>query len=178
MISKLQIAPWIIITALTIAGCYKASDYSGDGRLVDNGLFAAKDRYVLTLGSVDLSQRTTKFYRIENLPEEDFAAGIDITFEPEDRNAVEDRKLRPTILLELAGPEREVIFTKEARLDNWTWSFSAGGSRTFIYGRDEQQTYFQPRSNVEYQLTLSVLGADAAQLKYTAVVMAKSGGWK
>lgn len=161
-----------------IAGCYNASDYSGDGQLMDNGRAAATDRYVLTFGPVDLSQKTTHTYRIKNLPEEEFLAGIEITFAPKDRDAIEKRHARPTILLELFGPGSEVVFTREARLDNWTWSFTAGESRTFIYGRDEQRTFFHPRSNVEYYLTFSVLEPDAAQLKYTATLIAKSGGWK
>lgn len=176
--SKLQILPSIIIATLMIAGCYKASDYSGDGQLMDNGSTAATERYILTLGPVDLSQKSARTYRIKNLPEENFVAGIEITFAPEDRDAIKKREARPTILLELIGPGSEVVFTREARLDNWTWSFAAGDFRTFVYGRDEQQTYFQPRTNVEYYLTFSVLETDAAQLKYTATLIAKSGGWK
>ncbi len=176
--SKLQIPFLAAVTIVMIAGCYKPSDYSGDGQLVDNGPSAAKDRYVLTLGPVDLSHQATKTYRIKNLPKEYFVAGIEITFAPEDIYAIEKREVSPAIMLEALGPNREVIFTKKGRLDEWTWSFSSGDSYTFIYGRDEQRTYFQPQSNVEYKLTISVLEPDPSQLNYTAVLLAKSGGWK
>ena len=178
MISKLLIPFLIVISMTPIVGCYKASDYSGDGQLVDNGWSAAIARYVLALDAVDLSRGTTKTYRIENLPEEEFVAGIEVTLSPEDRDAIENRRIRPVISLKLLGPDREVIFKKKGRLDEWSWSFSGGEARTFIYGRDEQRTYFQPQSGVEYQLTISALYSDPSQLNYTAVLMTKSGGWK
>src|SRR5260221_5810767 len=74
-----------IVTAVPIAllsGCYQVSHYSGDGQLIDNGPFAATDRYVLNLSPVDLTQRGKKTFRMANLPEANFVTGFEISVAP------------------------------------------------------------------------------------------------
>ncbi len=168
----------MVMPIMLLIGCYNVSEYSGDGHLVDNGVRAATDRYVLNLGSIDLNQRGTKTYRIANLPEINFLVGIEISVAPEDRATIEKRAVSPDILLELSSLGGEFIFTKKSKLDTWTWSVPINESRAFIYGRGEPGTYFQSLSQTQYTLTLTVLEPDPSQSKYTALLMVKSGGWK
>jgi len=87
----------MVMPIMLLIGCYNVSEYSGDGHLVDNGVRAATDRYVLNLGSIDLNQRGTKTYRIANLPEINFLVGIEISVAPEDRATIEKRAVSPDI---------------------------------------------------------------------------------
>lgn len=168
----------MVFPLMLLVGCYNVSEYSGDGHLIDNGLLAATDRYVLNLGSIDLGQRGTKTFRIASLPETNFVAGIEISVAPEDRANIEKRAVNPTLLLELSESGGKVVFSKKSDLDTWTWSVPTNESRAFIYGRGEPGTYFQPLAQIEYTLTLTVLEPHPSQLKYTALLVAKSGGWK
>ncbi len=163
---------------MLLTGCYKVSEYSGDGHLIDNGVTAATDRYVLDLGAIDLSQRGTKTYRIANLPETSFVVGIEIGVAPEERAIIEKQAVSAAILLELSSVGGQVLFTKKSTLDAWTWSVLVGDLRAFVYGRGEPGTYFQPLPQTEYTLTLTVLEPDTSQSNYTASLLAKSGGWK
>ena len=168
----------IIVSVVLLAGCYNVSEYSGDGHLIDNGVSAATDRYLLNLGVIDLSQRGTKTYRIANLPETNFVTGIEVGVAPEERAIIEKQAVSATILLELSSTRGEVVFTKKSNLDTWTWSVLVGESRAFVYERGEPGTYFQPLPQTEYTLILTVLEPDTSQSKYTASLLAKSGGWK
>ena len=84
-----------------LAGCYDVSEYTGDGKLVDNGARSATDRYILNLGLIDLRKQQKYTYRISGLPEENFIAGIELTLE--DPDLVGDRIIRPVIALRLSG---------------------------------------------------------------------------
>lgn len=168
----------MVVPIVFFTGCYRVSHYSGNGQLIDNGSLAATDRYVLNLGSIDLTQRGTKTFRIANLPEASFVTGIEISVVPEDRTVIEKQRVNPTISLELSGPGAKVLFSKKSTLDTWTWSVPADGHRAFVYGRGEPGTYFNALPKIEYMLTLTVLEPDHSQSKYTALLMAKSGGWK
>ena len=168
----------VIMPVVLLSGCNDVTEYSGDGQLIDNGPGAATDRYVLKLGNIDLSQRGTKTYRIANLPETSFVTGIKITVEHEDRASVEKRAVNPTIRLELSDVSGEAVFKNESKLDTWTWSVPANEPLAFIYVREKQGTYFHPHPETEYTLVLTVLEPDASQTKYTASLLAKSGGWK
>jgi hypothetical protein len=170
-----------LMAAIPVAflfGCYQVSHYSGDGQLVDNGSAAATDRYVLNLGPIDLTQPGAKTFRIENLPEANFVAGVEFSATPGDRAANGTRRANPIISLELSGPEGKILFTKKSALDAWTWSVPAGGLPAFVYGREEPRTYFSAAPKTAYTLTLNVLEPDRSQEKYTARLMMKSGGWK
>jgi len=168
----------VVIPVAFLLGCYRVSQYSGDGQLIDNGSTAATDRYVLDLGPINLAQQGTKTFRLVNLPEENFVAGVEISVAPEDRPAIETRRANPTISLELTGPDGKFLFTKKSALDAWTWSVPADGHRAFVYGRGEPGTYFNAAPKAAYTLTLNVLEPDRSQSKYNAPLMMKSDGWE
>ena len=170
-----------IVTAVPIAllsGCYQVSHYSGDGQLIDNGPFAATDRYVLNLSPVDLTQRGKKTFRMANLPEANFVTGFEISVAPEDRAAIEQRLTNPTVSLELSETAGKVLFSKASALDAWTWSVPSQGRQAFVYGSGEPGTYFNAVPGTEYTLTLSVLEPDRSRSRYATRLVAKSGGWK
>ena len=161
---------------IMLAGCYHASSYAGDGRLIDNGASAATDRYVLNLGSIDLTQRGTKTFQIANLPEANFVAGLEIV--APDNNIIERRAANPTVAIELTSLDGKVLFARQAPLDAWTWAVRVGEHRAFVYGRDEPRTYFDVTPKAEYRLTIKVIEPERSWSKYTASLIAKSGGWK
>lgn len=168
----------IAIFGTSLSGCYRVSQYSGDGQLADNGAGAATDRYVLNLGPIDLTQRGTKTFRIANLPETNFVVGIEVNGTPEERAVLEKQPASPVVAIELSGSDGKILFAKKAPLSSWTWSVPAGNHRSFVYGREEPGTYFTPAPKTEYKLTLNVLEPDPSQPKYKATLLAKSGGWK
>jgi hypothetical protein len=171
--------PWLIrallsIFAALLSGC-PVTKYSGDGTLLDNGVTAATDRYVLDLGVIDLTRRENKTFRIAGLPRSNFVVGIEINAAA-DELALKDRpNANVSISLSAAGA---VGFSKTAPLGSWTWSVPAGGHTAFVYGRDEPATYFDAHSTAEYTLTVNVIDPDQSGSKYIATLLAKSGGWK
>ncbi len=169
---------FLIISIILISGCYNVSEYSGDGNLIDNGVRAATNRYVLNLGSIDLSQRGSKTFRIINLPETTFVAGIKISVMQEDKITLENRLIKPTISLELTDEDGKVVFLKKSVIDLWTWSMVVNESRAFIYGREKPGTYFQVLPDSVYYLTLTVIEPDPSNINFTATLQAMSGGWK
>ncbi len=164
----------VVFSVILTSGCYQISQYSGDGRLVDNGYSSAIDRYVLNLGQVDFTRRGRTTYRMKNLPGVDFVVGIEIATGPESRIVVEERLVNPVLSLELSQGGA-VLFSKKSALSTWTWSVPRAVMPNIVYG---EETYFTADSNAEYALTLSVLEPDLSQSKYTAHLVVKSGGWK
>jgi hypothetical protein len=174
----------VVLHALSIgvlmlfSGCYRVSQYSGDGTLVDNGLLSATDRYVLNLGPVDLTRRGTMSYRIADLPEANFVVGIEIVTTSGPRSTTE-KQLAPLIIaLKLTGPGASTLFSKKSVLGEWIWSEPRDGNRAFVYWREGEGTFFNASQNSQYILTLDVLEPDRSQSKYVASLVAKSGGWK
>src|SRR6266542_2656876 len=110
-------------------GCYRVSQYSGDGSLFDNGIFSASNRYVLDLGPVDLTGRGTTTYRIGNLPDVRFALGIKLsTATPELRRTLEKQLANAILSLEIKGPGGETLVSKKAALGTWIWSEHQDGN--------------------------------------------------
>jgi hypothetical protein len=177
-LARMILGSMVAVPVALLSGCYRVSQYSGDGHLIDKGVLAATDRYVLNLGLIDLTQRGTKTFRIANLPEMNFVVGVKISVAPEDRAIIEKQLVNPTVSLELSGPGGKVLFTKKSPLAAWTWSIPVDGQQTFVYGRGDAGTYFNAFPKTEYTLTLNVLEPDRSQSKYTALLVAKSGGWK
>jgi hypothetical protein len=108
--------------------------YSGDGMLIHHGPLAANDRYVLDLGLLDLTKKSTTEFRVVGLPAERFVAGIQLTkvrsamrVDKDAISAVVQITIRNqgdgTIVLQAAGPLRE-----------WTWSVASGHNEAFVYG--------------------------------------------
>ncbi len=166
------------VLAAIMSSCYSGSQYSGDGHLVDNGPFSATDRYVLDLGTLALNKQGVSTYRIENLPAENFVVGIEIQVPPEQRAAIESKSIKPLISIELLGPQGESIIRDQSLLDTWTWSVRAMDNKAFVYRRDQLGTFFTPIKNRRYELKIGIVQPDLSDFKYSARLLAKSGGWK
>lgn len=173
----------IALTMLWYVGCYRVSRYTGDGQLIDNGMSAATDRYVLTLGEINLRQRGTTTFRLADLPAVNFCIGLEIHLAPENASLLIRRKgVNPTLALELLDSEGKIVFTKSAPLATWTWAVGRGNHWAFAYGPTDPGTspgtYFDALPKTAYTLTLRVLEPDRNQLAATAILKATSGGWK
>jgi hypothetical protein len=162
---------------LALVGCDAAGSYRGDGKLIDNGLFAATDRYVLELGPARLETAGTASYRIENLPEREFVLGIKLTRPSKAATSMDSRPVQAVVALELRDHNGTVVLRREGPLNEWTWNIPATDDWAFIYGREAPSTYFTPR-NGALRLTFAVAKADPSATAYAPMIVAKSGGWK
>lgn len=161
-----------------VAGCDSVANYSGDGKLTDNGIFAATDRYVLDLGPVPLKHRGERKYRLENLPNESFVVGIEIRPAVKDLASLERKPISAVVSLSLAASDGKPVFAVEGDLSSWTWNLPSTADYAFIYVRGDPETYFAPASKSGYTMTLNILQPDSGSLQYKARLLAKSGGWK
>src|SRR5689334_17110155 len=117
------------VTALScsLMGCDGAASYSGDGKLVDRGLFSSNARYVLRLGTVDLSKPSKAVYLLSGLPDERFVVG----FWPNGDLNKQTAKAR--VRISLVRNTGEKVFEAERTLANWVWS-----SEPFVYLRGNE----------------------------------------
>jgi hypothetical protein len=167
-----------IILIAIISSCSCVNQYSGDGQLIDKGPFSATDRYILNLGEIELKNPSLKLYRLENLPAANFVVGMEIRVSPENRSVIENKSIKPLILIELLGPQKEIIFRDQSSLDTWVWSVRAVDNTVFIYKLNNSSTFFTAIAKEKYNLKVSIVQPDANKIDYTVRLLAKSGGWK
>jgi hypothetical protein len=162
-----------IVAALS--GCVGGgAQYSGDGRLMDNGPRAATDRYILDLGPISLTDQGSVTYTLKGLPSTDFVVGIELRA-PTSR--IETGSINPTVAIAVMDGSRTIV-TKRASLRDWTWSIHGTGNYAFIYGREEPSTYFTPAPGKSYRLTVTIEQPDRAAANYGTTLAVKSAGWK
>lgn len=169
---------WILALAATsviAAGCESVAQYSGDGKLIDNGPRAATDRYVVDLGSVSLRTPGTATFKFRNLPGENFVIGFEL--QAPSGSKLDQTAITPVVSV-LLKEDGKPLVSKEGRLSDWTWSVKSPGDRAFVYGREKPDTYFDALPGKDYELILQVKQPDRASTNYTASLVAKSGGWK
>jgi len=164
----------LIVTSIT-SGCESVAQYSGDGRLIDNGPRAATDQYVLDLGPISLKAPGTATFRFRNLPQENFVLGLELQASPDSK--LDQTAIAPVVSITLRQDGKPVV-SKESRLGEWTWSVKSPGDRAFVYGREKPGTYFDAVPGKDYELTIQVKQPDRGSANYTASLVAKSGGWK
>lgn len=175
--NKKLIAQSIVLVAI-LTNCYSVSYYSGDGHLIDKGSLAATDRYVLDLGVIKLNKQGITTYRIENLPAVNFVIGIEIQVSPEHRTIIENQSVKPTIFIELLGPEGKPLIRDQSSLETWTWSVRVQDYTAFVYRQEQSSTFFTPIANSRYELRVEIVNPDSIDSKYTARLLVKSGGIK
>jgi hypothetical protein len=144
---------------LTI-GC--SNQYSGDGRLIDNGPQLKGGRYVVDLGPIDISKPGAYSYSLRGMPDGEFVVGFEIV------EAKPNREQRPThqaeVRLSLKDSTGRDIVGATGSLDSWVWSYGRDDPKSFLYRRVESEasdrgTYFTATSEVAYQLQLSILSS-------------------
>jgi hypothetical protein len=161
---------------LLLSACDRTDVYKGDGKLVDNGLFAAKDRHVLDLGALPLSKNGSRSYQLGNLPNESFVVGLQLT--GTSKVSLEGRPLNPLVAIELRDGNGKVLMNKRSPLKEWTWSVPSTNEWAFIYGEGKHETFFKPAPGATFLLSVEVADADPAAEPYTSRLVAKAGGWK
>lgn len=171
------LSPFFFVIPMTIS-CSAANDYSGDGKLVDNGMLAATDRYVLDLGSISLKSQGGRTYRLENLPSTSFVIGIDVGAPSSSFPVLEKKPIRSSVSISLMGPDGKPVFSTAGELASWTWSIPSTGERAFVYKDGSLGSSFTPTTKTAYELRVEVLKPDSGNLQYEATLKAKSGGWK
>jgi hypothetical protein len=125
-----------------------------------------------------LTRPGTATFRLWGLPETEFAAGLDIRGAAGKPIPTEQQRGEATISLEISERSGRVLFAKAGPLDAWTWTIPQHRRWAFVYGRGEPGTYFTPDPEREYALTIRVLEPLPSEPRYTATLVAKSGGWK
>lgn len=168
----------LAISMIPLSGCYDINDYSGDGRLIDNGKSAATDRYVLEFGVISIDKDGVTTYRISNLPKSNFVVGLNITYTGENPSKFESGFVSPLISLQLEDSEGNIVFSKESRLDTWTWSIPSNKNEAFVYGQGNPGTYFESSSKSRYILRFWVVDPVLGASDHSVELLAKSGGWK
>jgi hypothetical protein len=128
------------VAALSLASCYRASWYNGDGELTDAGwLVLEGNRYKLDLGPLDLTVSGSHTFRLSNLPNAEFTAGIEI-IEPEPIPTSDAQPEHTSyVRLELKTSNGEVVVLEEGPLNTWVWSHALRGSTAFLYRRGESR---------------------------------------
>jgi len=187
-----------------LSGCgFAGWMYTGDGELRDSGPLASHNRYVVRLGSLDLSKTEEKIYHLANLPEANFTVGFDIV--ARDHNVLplwESKPLISLVRLEMTNERDEIVFSTLGPLSVWTWAGRSGEPQwSFVYrvGASREVsispgvwtyeplgvladegwgTYFTPRSKGKYKLRVSVVEPDVLGSRYQVLVQAQGGGWK
>lgn len=163
---------------IIISGCYDTKDYSGDGQLIDNGIKAATDRYVLKLGTITFDKEEAASYRISNLPSSNFVFGFNIICKGKEDIDFSPGFLNPLVSLQLEDTRGNIVFYKESRLDAWTWAIPSDKKEAFVYGRGEPGTYFDPSPKSQYILKYEIIEPSQRQKDYSVEIVAKSAGWK
>jgi hypothetical protein len=169
----------VIVAAMAgmlLSACDSAVTYKGDGKFIDNGIFAAKDRYVLDLGALPLSKDGSRSYAIGNLPAESFVVGLELTGAPS--VSLDSRPFNPVVAIELRDGGGKVLMRRKSPLKEWTWSVPSTNEWAFIYGEGAQDTFFKPPPRSSFRLSVEVTNADPAAEPYTSRLVAKAGGWK
>jgi len=188
-----------LVALATLTSACVVSAFRGDGKLIDHGPFAARHRYVLDLGPVDLSRTGKYTYTMSNLPATEFVVGVEIV-EAEVYQSMENQPAHSgSIRLLLETSNHAIVMSEDGSLKSWERSFTKGNFETFLYRSGEIRwisnkdgttspvregvrtdegwgSSFLPRPEITYQLTLEVLEAQA-QPRPTRLLF-KGGGWK
>ena len=170
-------AKWVIATSLVLlGGCAKEVTYSGDGRLIDHGLTAADHRYVVEVGSVDLSHTGSARFRLVGLPRTYFVIGLQVPGGVT-RGSAGSAMTPADVSLEMTQEDYGMVALITAPLRDWTWLNPKLGEPTFVYLRRSSGSYFDAFSEARYRLDVVVNVPDPS-IPAGSIVVLKSAGWK
>jgi hypothetical protein len=166
----------LAFAAILIGSCSAERRYAGDGQLVDNGPGAANERYLLDLGTLDLTNARQVQRRMQNLPATDFVAGIEVA--PAEHSALSDGFGAAVISMRLVDAQGTSLISVSRPLREWTRSARADRPECFFYVREGSPTRFTPIKGHSYSLIMTVSPSPAAEEPVRARILLKSGGWK
>ena len=168
-----------VLSCGLLMGCSASNDYSGDGQMIDNGPFAATDRYVVDLGPIDLTSQGKRSYRLANLPSENVVCGVELSAAPSSHVQWDKKQMDASISMDIVGSGGEVLMHVAGPLRDWTWSMDVtGATSVFLYVRGSPGSFFTPTKGGSYRLDVSVNDPDVAHPDIKATLKLKSGGWK
>jgi hypothetical protein len=174
-----------VIILTLVSGCSLFTYYAGDGQLTDHGWFLIGGRaYTIDLGPVDLTQRGTYSYCLNRPPVVKWVIGLDV-LEPVSNPPSDPRtKHRAKVRIRLETSDNHLVVLEEGPVETWRRSTGFGDQRSF-YTRDGEGrelpldggggtryqrlgeradsgwgTYFNPRPDATYVLSLEVLEPD------------------
>ncbi len=174
MIRKIVVI--LVITSICY-GCQSELPYSGDGTLIDFGVFNANHRYILDLGSVSLNQEHQYAYSINNLPEKNFVFGLELKLDPPEREFFEHKSIDCTLKFVIADEKGKILLSEFGNIKDWVWNIPATGEWCFIYGRSELGSYFTPRLRQNYKIMFNITNTQKGTT-YPVKLIGKTSGWK
>jgi hypothetical protein len=180
----------VCAAALHTAAC--APQYRGDGTFTDFGPQTAHERYLVDLGTIDLSRPNKRTFRMLGLPSTELTIGLrQVNVSAGcDAAALSAEHIR----IGVNASDGAVVVSEEAPLSAWTSSPalvyrggverqepSGGGAVQFVRVGTRAfggwGTYFTPNSATTYMVTFEVLEARGASGCESRLVVL-GGGWK
>lgn len=164
------------VAILLLGGCSNEVGYSGDGRLIDNGVTAADHRYVIEVGAIDLSRKGAATFRMSGIPRTYYALGLQVP-DGADRGAGASTSTPADVSLEMTQEGYGMVALITAPLRDWTWLNPKPGEPTFVYLRRASGSYFDAFTEARYRLDVVVNVPDPS-IPAGSLVVLKSAGWK
>jgi hypothetical protein len=186
--------------AAGVGGCGQ-TQYAGDGRLekIPRPQWLCTDRYIVHLGSVDLSEPTIKVYTLAGLPSTEFVVGFDVAAVERNRDVSAAKPVHSVVRVMLTNERGETVVSTGGLLSDWTWSSASNALRdSFVYQRGEQSehpigndtvevrrekvapdegwgSYFTPRTKGKYILRVAVQRGEPDAKHYSVSVNVEGG---
>jgi len=180
----------LFISMIAAVGCsnpmrdrtvYSVSTYQGDGAMTDRGDRAAFHRFVLNLGALDLSKPGKFTYKMSKLPPVNLTLDLKMTglspLPATNDPAKEYNKAQVKVTLKTDSGD--TVFEHDRPLSQWTWSGSMNGTSRMVYVRDfAPGSWFTPKGNESYQLTVTITPDPTSKGTKPTVLRIAGGGWK
>ena len=163
---------------MIVIACGNARGYQGDGKLIDNGPSASTDRYILDLGPLILSKKSSAQFNITELPRENFVPGIELRNVSRGELDADKTAVSTTVSITIVDGHGKELVQVAGPLSALTWSVSRGSNAAFVYGGYGPKAFFEPKSNERYIMQVSVTDPNVSRQNISARVLLKSGGWK
>ena len=174
----------------------------GDGLATDAGPVHATRRYTIDLADLRRPDVTSLKLQITSLPEVELTMGFEVHASSPNDAILDTKPITAVAHLQLVNERGQVVIDQRAPLDRWVWSGAVHEkSRSFVYARGEQRetpvgagtvrverahikaddgwgTYFVPRHDGQYTITLDIHGHDPKGRFDDFRLVAYGGGWK
>jgi hypothetical protein len=159
-----------------LAGCSQPVAYGGSGRLTDNGWTAPDYRYVVELGTLDLTRPGSATFTIAGLPKAHYVIGLQVPVAADQGGAADSGLIADVALQLMRVPEGQVLIIT-GPLRRQTWTGAPHEASSFVYRREKYESFFDAEPGDRFELRVVVNTPDASIPPGTTVVL-KSGGWR
>lgn len=173
---KLILILALLASITLLSACSKPIAYSGDGRLIDNGVTAPDHRYVIEVGNVDLARSGSFSFKMAGLPGSYFVVGLQIPVRS-NQGSGEHPATPANVSLEIVKEQGDMVALVIAPLHDWTWSNPQHTDSAFVYLRESPRSYFDAFTENRYLVKVTVNVPDPSIAAGSLIVL-KSAGWK